>query len=31
MAQALLEEAPTLFINAKLIDGNGGEPVEDGY
>ena len=30
MAQALLEEAPTLFINAKLIDGNGGEPVEDG-
>ena len=30
MAQALLEEAPTLFINAKLIDGKGGEPVEDG-
>ena len=30
MAQALLEEAPTLFLNAKLIDGNGGEPVEDG-
>ena len=30
MAQALLEEAPMLFINAKLIDGNGGEPVEDG-
>src|SRR5919199_4742482 len=30
MAQALLEDAPTLFLNAKLIDGNGGEPVEDG-
>jgi imidazolonepropionase-like amidohydrolase len=29
MAQALLEEAPMLFVNAKLIDGNGGEPVED--
>jgi imidazolonepropionase-like amidohydrolase len=30
MAQALLEEAPILFVNAKLIDGNGGRPVEDG-
>src|SRR5256884_5538490 len=30
MAQALLEDAPTLFVNAKLIDGNGGERVEDG-
>ena len=30
MAQAFLEEAPTLFINAKLIDGIGGEPVADG-
>src|SRR5918911_719442 len=30
MAQALLEDAPTLFVNAKLIDGNGGDPVEDG-
>jgi imidazolonepropionase-like amidohydrolase len=29
MAQALLEQAPTLFLNAKLIDGNGGPPVED--
>jgi len=29
MAQALLGEAPLLFVNAKLIDGNGGEPVED--
>jgi imidazolonepropionase-like amidohydrolase len=29
MGQALLEEAPMLFVNAKLIDGNGGEPVED--
>jgi hypothetical protein len=30
MAQALLEEAPTLFLNAKLIDGSGAPPVEDG-
>jgi imidazolonepropionase-like amidohydrolase len=30
MAQAFLEEAPTLFVNARLIDGNGGGPVEDG-
>src|SRR5712691_11039437 len=30
MAQALLEDAPTLFLNAKLIDGYGGKPVEDG-
>lgn len=30
MAQAVLENAPTLFLNAKLIDGNGGPPVEDG-
>src|SRR6266702_3799342 len=30
MAQALLEEAPPLFLNAKLIDGYGGTPVEDG-
>src|SRR5437764_14408287 len=30
MAQAFLEQAPTLFLNAKLIDGNGGAPVEDG-
>ncbi len=30
MAQALLEDAPTLFLNAKLIDGSGGPPVEDG-
>jgi len=30
MAQALLEDAPTLFLNAKLIDGYGGTPVEDG-
>jgi imidazolonepropionase-like amidohydrolase len=29
MAQALLEQAPTLFLNAKLIDGNGGPPVEN--
>jgi imidazolonepropionase-like amidohydrolase len=28
MAQVLLEEAPTLFLNARLIDGNGGAPVE---
>jgi imidazolonepropionase-like amidohydrolase len=30
MAQAVLEKAPTLFLNTKLIDGNGGAPVEDG-
>ena len=30
MAQAVLEQAPTLFLNAKLIDGNGGPAVEDG-
>ena len=30
MAQGLLEQVPTLFLNAKLIDGNGGPPVEDG-
>src|SRR2546422_974741 len=30
MAQALLEDAPTLFLNAQLIDGYGGPPVEDG-
>src|SRR5436305_4234375 len=30
MTQALLEKAPTLFLNAKLIDGNGGPHVEDG-
>src|SRR5881396_3681083 len=30
MAQALLEDAPTLFLNAKLIDGYGGTPVEEG-
>jgi imidazolonepropionase-like amidohydrolase len=29
MAHALLEQAPTLFLKAKLIDGNGGAPVED--
>jgi imidazolonepropionase-like amidohydrolase len=25
----LIPDAPTLFLNAKLIDGNGGEPVEN--
>jgi imidazolonepropionase-like amidohydrolase len=30
MAHAILEGAPTLFLNAKLIDGHGGSPVEDG-
>src|SRR6266508_2142482 len=30
MAHAILEGAPTLFLNAKLIDGHGGTPVEDG-
>jgi imidazolonepropionase-like amidohydrolase len=30
MAQAIPEQTPTLFLNAKLIDGNGGPPVEDG-
>ena len=30
MTQALLDDAPTLFLNAKLVDGNGGPPVEDG-
>jgi imidazolonepropionase-like amidohydrolase len=30
MAQALLEQAPMLFLNAKLIDGHGGKPVKDG-
>jgi imidazolonepropionase-like amidohydrolase len=29
MAQAFLESAPTLFINARLVDGNGGSPVEN--
>jgi imidazolonepropionase-like amidohydrolase len=29
MAQ-VLTESPTLFLNASLIDGNGGEPVPDG-
>ncbi len=29
MAHAILEKAPTLFLNAKLIDGNGGPPVEN--
>jgi imidazolonepropionase-like amidohydrolase len=29
MAQAMLEKAPTLFLNATLIDGNGGDPVQD--
>ena len=29
MAQAILEKAPTLFLNAKLIDGNGGPPAEN--
>ena len=29
MAQVLLENAPTLFLNATLIDGNGGAPVEN--
>jgi imidazolonepropionase-like amidohydrolase len=28
MTQALIEQAPTLFLNAKLVDGNGGPPVE---
>jgi imidazolonepropionase-like amidohydrolase len=28
MAQVLLEKAPTLLLNAKLIDGHGGPPVE---
>jgi imidazolonepropionase-like amidohydrolase len=30
MSQALLEEAPTLLVNAKLIDGHGGPPIENG-
>jgi imidazolonepropionase-like amidohydrolase len=29
MTQALIEQAPTLFLNAKLVDGNGGPPVTD--
>ena len=29
MAQALLEKAPTLFLNARLIDGHGGKPAEN--
>ena len=29
MAKAILEKAPTLFLNARLIDGNGGAPVEN--
>jgi len=30
MAQALLEQAPTLFLNVNLIDGYGGDPVVNG-
>ena len=29
MTQALLEQTPTLFLNATLIDGNGGDPIPD--
>ena len=29
MAQAILEKAPTLFLNARLIDGSGAPPVEN--
>ena len=25
----LIPDAPTLYLNAKLIDGNGGDPVDD--
>ena len=30
MAQALLEQAPMLFLNAKLVDGTGRKPVKNG-